>query len=204
MTDQIRSIHDDLAYMRALADDDGRMPAAVGGLFLAAGLIYGLPTFAAWASLRGLLPGPNGWVGWTGIIPTVVFLPLLIFMIRRSNRGWIPGPSGRAFAALWTSVGLTLVTLGIATWLAGQRLNVPQLWQLWPSILFGVYGSAWMGVALVRRSVGWSMVGLGCYATAVGSGFLIGSIDLLLCLAVGLLAWLAGPGLVMMSAARRS
>jgi len=201
MTDQIQSIHEDLAYMRALADDDGRMPAAVGGQFVAAGLIYGLPLLPAWAVIRGLLPGPQGWVSWVGLGSTVVFLPTLMFLMARS-RGWLPGPTGRAFSALWTSVGLTVVALGIATWIAGERLAAPQLWQLWPSILFAVYGSAWMGVALVRRSFGWSVVGLGCYATAVLGGVLIGSPDALLCLAIGLLVWLTGPGLVLMSRAR--
>jgi hypothetical protein len=197
MTDQIQSLHEDLAFMRALADDDGRMPAAVGGQFIAAGLIYGLPVFPAWAALRGLLPGPQGWVSWIGVASTAVFVPLLVVMMRR-GRGWTPGPSGRAFGALWTSVALTVLTLGAATWLAGQRLNAPQLWQLWPSILFAVYGSAWAGVALVRRSLGWGVVALGSYATAVASAFLIDTPDVLLCLAVGLQLWLTLPGVALM------
>jgi hypothetical protein len=201
MTDQIQTIHDDIAYMRALADDDGRMPMAVGGQFVAAGLIYGLPVFAAWATLRGLLPLPQGWVGWIGVGSTVVFLPVLVLMMSRS-RGWAPGPTGRAFAAAWTSVAATIIALGTATWLAGVRLGVPDLWQLWPSILFGVYGSCWAGVAVVRRSLGWGLVALGCYATSVVSALLIGTPNLLLCLGFGLLVWLAGPGLVLMSRAR--
>ena len=200
----LQSIHEDLAFMKALADDDGRMPPAIGGQFVAAGLIYGLPVFPAWAVLRGLLPWPQGWVSWIGFGSTLVFVPLLIVMMSRArSRGWSPGPSGRAFGALWTSVALTLLTLGAATVVAGQRLNSPELWQLWPSILFGVYGSAWAGVALVRRSLSWGLVAFGSYATAVVSALLIGSTpDVLLCTAIGLQLWLTLPGVALMRHAR--
>jgi hypothetical protein len=200
MSDQIQSIHEDLAFMKGLASDDGRMPSPVGAQFVAAGLIYGLPVFPAWASLRGLVNLPGDWTPWIGVGSTVVFIPVLALLIARGRSlGWSPGPSARAFGALWSSVGLTLVTLVVATWLAGERLPQPALWQLWPSILFAVYGSAWAGVAFVRRSLGWLVVALGSYATAIINGFLVSTPDVLLALAIGLQLWLTVPGLVMMA-----
>jgi hypothetical protein len=203
MTDQIQSIHEDLAFMKSLASDDGRMPAVIGGQFAAAGLIYGLPVFPAWAVQRGLVELPTGWMPWIGVASTVVFLPVLGLLIARGKRtGWFPGPSARAFGALWTSVALTILALGVSTWIAGERLNQPGMWQLWPSILFCIYGSAWAGVAVVRRSFGWLCVALGSFATAIVNAAMIPTPDVLLVLAVGLQLWLTLPGLVMMARSR--
>ncbi len=199
MTDQIQTIRDDLAFMKALASDDGRLPWLVGAHFLAAGLIYGLPVFPVWAAMRGLIQLPPYVTNLTGVYSTLVYLPVLAWLIWLGRKAAAPdGPSGRAMAAIWSSVGLTTLVIVTVLLTASARLHVPAMWQLWPAICFALYGAAWWSVSMARRSFGLRLVAIGSYATAVFNGFLIGTPDLLLGCAIGILVWLSGPGLVLM------
>jgi hypothetical protein len=203
MTDHIQTIRDDLAFMKALASDDGRLPAAVGAHLLAGGLIFGVPIFPVWATLRGLLDLPHGWTGWVSLISTAFYIPVFfLIMLRQRKQGRLR--SVEAFGAIWSSVGLTTVAILAVIFTAAARLHLPQIWQLWPAACFALYGAAWWSVGMVRRSWGLRLVALGSYATAVINGFLIGTPDLLLGCAVGILAWIAAPGFVLLLKAPRT
>ena len=202
MTDHIQTIRDDLAFMKALVSDDGRLPAAVGAHLLAAGLLYGLPIFPVWATLRALLDLPHGWTSWVSIASTIVYLPVLaIVMFRQRKQGRIK--SVEAFGAIWSSVGLTTLAILTVIFTAVLKLHDREIWQLWPAACFALYGAAWWSTGAVLRSWGLRLVGVGSYATAVINGFLIGTPDLLLGCAVGILLWLSAPGLVLLLKARR-
>ena len=202
MTDQIQTIREDLAFMKALASDNGRLPGLVGAHFLAAGAIYGLPIFPVWAAARGFITLPQGVADMVGLYSTAVYLPVMVWLFYCGRNYPRTAPSSQAFAAIWSSVGLTTLTILAVIFTAAWRLHMPQLWQLWPAACFALYGAAWWSAAFARRSWGWRLVAIGSYATAVINGFLIGTPELLLGCAVGILLWLSGPGLVMMLRAR--
>ena len=203
MTDQIETIRDDLAFMKALASDDGRLPGLAGGHLLAAGLIYGLPLFGVWATLRGLLDLPHGWTSWVSLWSTAVYLPVLAVVLYRDRKVG-KSPSVRAFGAIWSSLGLSTFAILTVIFTAATRLHFPEIWQLWPAACFALYGAAWWSAGVARHSWGLRLVGLGSYATAVINGFLIGTPDLLLGCAIGILLWLAAPGLALLLKAPRT
>jgi hypothetical protein len=202
MTDQIQSIREDLAFMKAMASDDGRLPAAVGAQFLAAAVTYGLATIVAWAGMRGLVALPPSVIYGSSFYATAVWLPIHIYLMWRS-RGYRPTSQGiRAFGAVWSSVGLTTITILAVIFTASVRLHVPQIWSMWPAVCFALYGAAWWSVGFVRRSWSLWLVGLGSYATAVANGFLIGTPEVVLVCGLGLIVWLGGPGVAMMLRAK--
>jgi hypothetical protein len=198
MTDQMQAIREELAFMKALASDDRRLPGIVGAHFLAAGLIYGLPIFPVWAASRGLIDIPQNVRDMVGVYSTIVYLPVMVLMFIRGGKFAAAPPSARAFGAVWSSVGLTTLAILAVIFTAAWRLHEPRMWQLWPAVCFALYGAAWWSAAALRRSWALALVGAGSYATAVINGFLIGTPELILGCAIGIMLWLAGPGLVMM------
>ena len=198
MSNEIQSIRDDLAFMKSMAADEGRLPWILGASFLAAGLIYGLPIIAAWAQTRGLINIPGPWTAQTGIWSTVVFVPLQIAMAV-----WGPKPKpgdsmARAFTPAWSGIGLITVVMLAVIFIAGARLHVALMWQVWTSLCFALWGACWWVVAMLRPRRGWMLVALGSLATAIANALLIGTREEVLGCAIGVLVWLGAPGFMIM------
>ena len=202
MTDQIQTIREDLAFMKALANDEGRIPAIFGWHMLAAGLIYGVPIIPAWAIARGLLDLPMVWSSLVSLISTVVYLPVVIVLSLKGRRLAPAEATGRQFLAGWAAVGLTTMVILAVIFIAAARLHEPRMWQVWTALCFALYGAAWLVVAITRRSGAWFLVAAGSYATAVVNACFISTPDVILGCGIGIIVWLAGPGLVILLQSR--
>jgi hypothetical protein len=198
MSDQIQSIRDDLAFLKSMAADEGHLPWVVGGNFLAAGVIYGVPTVLAWAQIRGLIDIPGAWTGTIGLWATLLFVPISVVLSLKGPKPKPGSSTGRAFAAAWSGMGLTTITVVAVILIAGWRLHVPMMWQVWTSVCFALWGAAWWVVAMLRPRRGWVWVALGSLANALVNAFLVGSRDELLGCGIGILLWLGGPGLMIL------
>jgi hypothetical protein len=198
MTDQIQSIRDDLAFLKSMAADEGRMPWLVGASFFFGGMIYGLPVFAVWAQLRGLIDIPGDWTSWVSVWSTVIFVPLQFAMAILGPKPRPGAASGRAIVPAWSGIGLITMVMLAVIFIAGARLHVKQMWEVWTSICFALWGAAWWVVALLRPRRGWMWVAFGSWATALVNAVLIGTQDELLGCAVGIMLWLTAPGLLIM------
>lgn len=100
------SLHDDLTFMRALAEAGRNAPLTSGPYFLTAGLVFGLASFVAWAVATGhtLLP-PQAQV-WVWLAAMVVYLPVIWFL----NRAQLGRPGSvvmvnRAIGMMWSGLG---------------------------------------------------------------------------------------------------
>jgi hypothetical protein len=196
MTNDLHALKDDLAFLKTVAADEGRLPWAAGANFLAAGLIWGLPLIAVWAQLRGLIDIPGAWSSQTALWSTALFVPLSILF---AVKGPKPKPGravGRSVVAAWSGVGLTSIVMVLVIFIAGDRLHVKLIWQVWTSVCFALWGGAWWVVAILRPRRGWMWVAVGSMATALVNSLLIGTPDELLGCALGILVWLSGPGLL--------
>jgi magnesium-transporting ATPase (P-type) len=173
----------------------------VGASFLAAGLVYGLPIIAAWAKVRGLIDVPGHWDSQVGLWSTVVFIPLQLLVMWKAPKPAPGSATGRAFVPAWSGIGLTTIVMLAVIFIAGARLHVPLMWQVWTSICFALWGMAWWVVAMLRPGRGWIWVAVGSLLTALANAFLIGTPDEILGCAIGILVWLGAPGLMIMLSA---
>jgi hypothetical protein len=199
MTDQLKTIQDDLAFLRGMAEE-GRSPSVLGGAILAtAGLVYGGAGVAHWLVMTGRIAAsdwayPIIWLGATALF-------MVILSVLKARIGGARTLASRASAMAWAGVGCTIFALvgsvAIVSWRAQSA--IPTL--LFPSITLAIYGLGWMVAAAVSRK-GWIWVtSIGSYLAAlVLAWFCITPLVMLLfAAAMALLA--VAPGIALMRGA---
>jgi len=201
MSDTMRAAREDLAFLKAIADDRGPLPTLIGAHMLAIGLPYGLNFILVWAIFAGRAPWwPADWISASWIPGTVVYVPLAVFLHLR-GRSYTPGPTARLFGAAWGAVGLTALPI-IAVMAAAQWRTGIAFATVWPALSFALYGGAWASLALIRGKAWHGVVAAGSFATAVASAALMGAPGAWLVMAAGILLFLAAPGAAIVRGAR--
>jgi hypothetical protein len=199
MNDSVEAARNDLAFMKAVVEDRGPLPALFGAHMLAPGLIYGANFILIWAIWAHLVPWPHAWRDWTWAPGAIVYAPIVTMLSRRKIG---LGPSGRTFAAAGAAFALmvwaTLAVIATAQAASGD----PAVWMLWPPMVFVLYGGAWSVVCMVRRTVLNGLVALGCFATAVTAAACMKAPEAWLVLGAGALLFVAGPGAAIIRRAR--
>jgi hypothetical protein len=202
MTDSMRAAREDLAFLKAVAEDRGPLPGPFGWNLFAAGLVVGVNLIAFWAvtAARGGSPSLLNSL-WSWGPGTVVYLPLSVMLYLRGRH--VPlGPSARVFGAAWAAMLAMTLTILIGVVMARIATGKP-FEEVWPAIAFGLYGGAWTVVGLTRRRLWILAVAIGCFLTAVACAALIEKPALYLALGVGVLLFFGAPGAVIMFQARR-
>jgi uncharacterized membrane protein len=188
-----QSLHNDLAFMRAVADDRGPMPRTIGEHMLAPGLIFGANFVLIWAAQAGLVSLPAWFNSFTWAPGAVLYLACYPVLMARS-KGAAIGPGARAFAAVWC--GVALMTLASVAVLVAAAVSTHRTFhEIWPASAFVLYGGAWITIAIIRRSWGWAGVGVGSFVTAVAAAAILFKPESYLIMAAGLILFVAGPGL---------
>jgi hypothetical protein len=203
MTDQLKSVREDIAFLKDLAADGGQVPSVAGAQLFAAGLIFGLSLIATWAGMKGLIPLSRAWQNTSGLWSTALYLPVmaLIFWVYRHAPKASSG--GRAMASAWGTIGLSSVTIVIALVVVGLKLKNPMfIAYAWPPVAFALYGAAWLTFTIARNRPRWVVVSLGSYAMAIVIAATTRSTEEWLTFAIGLLAFMAAPGFLMMRPGR--
>lgn len=203
MSDEMQTLRDDFAFVRALTEESGKALTRDGAVLAAAGIIFGLTTFQYWLIFAGILAIPPAWAGWLWLDGTVVFFAAMTVIQRR-----IQSPSGvvsRATQAAWAGVGAGIVIGGAALGLGAWRLGLPIMATgAFPILLFALYGAAWGVAFAVKRSSWMALIAAGCFAAAVACGLLIGKPTQWLLLALGLFMFVGVPGAMIVLQARRA
>ncbi|MDI7773820.1 hypothetical protein [Asticcacaulis sp. EMRT-3] len=204
MTEQTHTVHDDIAFMRQMAERGQRGPIMGGAFLTGAGLIFGAACFVQWAMQTGHLPEPTGAriAGlWGGATALWLVVWLILFFNLRKNCKAIPGNGQTAFGSAWAACGLGTIVMLIAVFITSNRLGNPELLSLMPMIAFAFYGAAWLvSGALARR--GWMvLVSLCAFALALILAAMSDA-SLLIVMGAGLFATIFLPGLIMMRGTR--
>lgn len=201
MTTDTQTAHDDLAFLRRVAEGD-RTQSLFGALYFWAGLIYGLQLLFHWGQAIGVLRVSEGVTIAAAAGPTAIFLVILGVLIWRNRRKGVGGVAGRAVASVFNAVGITnLALVAIIGSLAWREMSW-DIWMIYPAVVFALQGAAWLAAFTLRRRAWLASVAAGWFGAAIAMGLLIGSPSYLLVAAFGAFLFMALPGAVMMRLAR--
>jgi len=207
MTPDAQSARDDLAFIKALVgDDENTQMRTFGESYLAAGLVYGGQMILHAVQALGYLPQGPAWGLGIGFGPTLLFIPIMSWIVYRNRKNPIRGAVSRAVANIFGAVGLANFFLMIViAWVAIKQHSI-QTWLIYACCVFIFQGTAWLFSYMMRRR-GWHLaVALGWFATAVGCGIAIPTSIPLFILFAGMGLWgcMALPGWLMMQSARNA
>lgn len=188
------SAREDLAFIKALVAPDDNWQQQFGKLYFAAGVCYSVQIVLQGAQGLGLLtsdPIVTQVIGWG---PTVVFVGILVWVLRRS-RGRAVGQTSRAVGAVFGAVGLTNVALCVSIGSISLRLHSQTIWLIYPVVVMVLQGMAWLVAYMLRRK-GWlGLVALGWFGVGVAMAICIDNITGYVAAAgVGVLCFMAIPG----------
>ena len=199
MTEDVKAIRDDLAFLRALAEDGRRTPLLGGSLLAAAGGCYGLASFAQWLILARIVPVPPVTVFAIWTLAVMVHLALQAMLIRRlSAKPGIGSETNRASRDVWTAVGVGCFVLMAALAVASWKARTGVLISFAPAIILVLYGAAWWVAASVSRLAWIRAVAVASFAASILMGVMIGSTHVWLAYAAALFLLAVVPGLALM------
>jgi hypothetical protein len=199
VTDPNNAIRDDIAFMRALAEEGRQTPMLGGSVLLAAGLIFGAANGIG--ALLTVADTPFSNALWALPLGAVVVF-MIVLAILKARLGGRPGatsPVNRATGTMWRAVGWSIMLMVLALCVASWRLNDWRLMAAVPIIVFTLYGAGWQVAAAMTRSrwLGW--VALGSYGAALLTAWFANDpVASGLVSTVGLFALAAAPGYVLM------
>lgn len=197
--DQIQSVRDDIAFMRALAEEGTQVPLLGGGISLAAGLIFAAASVVHWAVVQDVLQVPE----WTLMIIWIgagtIFGVICNLLIRRSNAQ--PGASSsvnKATGSAWSAVGFAIFAMFLALFAMVWATKNGAIFNVFPVLILALYGAAWSVAADLSGRFWIRIVSLGSFAAAVIMGLLAVSPYLMLAYAAALLLLAALPGFILL------
>jgi len=197
--DQTQSLHDDIAYMRAMAQEGRNAPLLSGPIMVAAGIIFGTASLAQWSIQTGIVDVSPWAQLWVWVASGAAFGVALSVLIRRLNTK--PGArsaGNKAVGAAWTGVGFGIFAMWAAFMAVGLTSGSWEMMRAMPIVVFAAYGSAWF-VGGTMAGVKWmNWVAMLSYAGAVLLGVFSTSPHLLLIYAVMLVLVALLPRLALM------
>lgn len=206
MTIDSKTAEADLAFMRALVEDDGSHNRNFGFIYLIAGVLYGAQCLVNWALLvtDAQVSGLT-WmlVGW---LPTVLFL-VMIFHNSWQNREnpYGSGTTKRAVGAAFTGAGAANLVLALTFgWVAYQNRDWT-IWLLFPLVVCALQGAIWLATAILRRHLWHGVTAIGWFASAMVLGLVIDNVSTyVLVLGIALFACMALPGFLIFRASPKT
>lgn len=199
MTDDIQSLRDDIAYLKALANDGQNSSAMGGWIMIAAGLSFGFASVVQWAALAHV-PGVTGLISngaWA--VSMLVFFGVL-FTVKRMQSC----EGGRSTSLAWQGIGWGLFVLFLAIAIATWKTQSLTIMLFAPSIVLGLYGAAWSTAAAISKKAWLWATAAGSFAASLISAWLIGDTTEYLFYAAALVLLAAVPGMVFVAAGRRA
>jgi hypothetical protein len=199
------SLHEDISYMRQLAES-GRKGPILGGVFLAAaGIVFGVACAISWAVRTGVMPvkGWNElylWLGAFGVFALFWVFAFLRLMSRGPRAATAPNAT---FGTIWTASGFGVMVVFCTTLVVANRLNAPVVLNAYIPAIFAFYGTAWFASAALGKRTWMYVAGVGSFLFAFVMALLSENPLQVLAMGVGLILLLTLPGLKLMSSETR-
>lgn len=200
MVHDVQAIREDLAFMRALAQEGRRAPVLIGPGLLISGVVYGLTSLLAWAICVRLVALPGWWEGAVWWAVTVVYVPAM-WAYRRAYSCRKPGATAltnRAIASAWRGIGYAFMAVLVASVVIAYRFHSTMAFIMIPTLIVAVYGAAWL-VAGAMSGLSWlNYVAAACFVIAVLLAVTAGLAMTYFVFAAAMFGLLALPGWLLM------
>jgi hypothetical protein len=167
MTDDLQSLHADIAFLRGLAQDGRSAPLLGGSMLVAAGAIFASASVAHWLVASGQIVASPWALPVIWLAALAVFLGVIIPIRRRLSPMKTQTGANRATGMAWQGVGWTIFTLWAAIAIVCWRTHSAIALLLLPSIVLALYGLAWMVAAAMTGKRWIWLTAIGSYAGAV-------------------------------------
>lgn len=188
---------DDLAFLRALvAGPEDKWQQQFGKIYAAAGACYSVQMAMHTGQFLGVMPGEGLAAQAIGWGPSVVFLGLLAWIIRRGGAMPGGGATSRAVGSVFGAVGLANLALCVSIGSVALRLHSQTIWLIYPCVVMVLQGLAWMVAFMLRRKAWLGLIALGWFATGVTMAIFIDNMPGFVAAAsVGIVGFMLIPGL---------
>jgi hypothetical protein len=197
--------HADLAFMRALVEPTDRWQKQFGEAYSAAGLCYCVQMLLHGGQFLGFVPDKGLAGPAIGLGPTVVFIALLIWIIRRNRQAIGGGTTSRAVASVFSAVGATNIVLVVVIGSVAWRLQSLTIWLIYPCVVMVLQGMAWLVAYMLRRRPWLLLVAVGWFAIGVAmAAFIDQPAGFVISAGIGMFAFMLLPGLFMLRQARQA
>ncbi len=197
--DKIQALKDDIAFMRALAQEGSSAPLLFGGVLFSAGLIFGAGAVGHWLIASGALK-VSGWaylINW-GLAGVAFGVVMSVILNRSKGRPGYSAGINKATGVAWSGVGFAIFTLFLGLTVIGLVTGDWSAMAVIPVVIFALYGTCWF-IAGSLSHIGWIKgVAFASYAAAVGMAALTGNPYQMLAYAAGLILLATLPGLILM------
>lgn len=196
--DDLQSMKDEIAYIKALAEEGRRTPMLGGGILIAAGIIFGAASIVNWLVATDVLvlPPVAYAVLWAGAM-AVFFLCLFVLIARSKGRPGAGSTVNRATGAAWMGVGLLIFVMCLSIGVISWRIQSPVLTLLFPSMIFAAYGSGWAVSATMTRAKWQWWLAIAAWIGAPAIAALTGTDWIWLAYAAGLICLALVPGIIL-------
>jgi hypothetical protein len=206
MNDEIKSVQDDLAFLRTVAEGrGGGMGVAGAALYGSAGVLYGIQCLSYYLQEVGIVrlsPAANIVMAWA---PTLIFLVLMTIVIIIDRKRPAAGVTSKAINSAFAGAGIANLALVLVFASAAQRHQDFHYWLFHPAVVFVLQGAVWYVIFMLRRRWWTALVAAGWLVSGVALGMLIERADLYLLIAtLSLVLLMAVPGFGMMRQALRA
>jgi hypothetical protein len=189
---------DDLAFLRALVAPDDSWQRQFGRIYAAAGACYAVQMLLHIGQSLGVTPDTGLAALAIGWGPTVVFIAMLIWILRRSG-GKPIGTTSRAVGSVFAAVGLSNLALCLSIGSVALRLHSQTIWLLYPCVVMILQGLAWLVAFMMRRRPWLGVVAIGWFVTGVAMAIFIDNMPGFVAAAtVGVICFMLTPGLYLM------
>lgn len=205
MNAELESARGDLAYMRSLVGGAERMQKTIGEAFFWAGLLYGGQCLLHWLQTLGVAPSEGPLALAIVIVPTVIFVGVLVMIIIKDLKAPPGGPASRALGAVFQGAGIANLVMAFVFAYGAQAFDAPGLWLYHPVVVCMFQGVAWFVASSVLRRRWLGFVAAGWFVTTIALGVLMENIGaFVLVLAIALFLLMTLPGWVIWRGAKKA
>ena len=205
MATDLESARDDLAYMRSLVTGSGPMQASIGECFFWAGIIYGAQCGTHVLQELGIVPWAAPWGVVVGLVPTLIFIPVLVWIFWKDRKNKPTGVGARALNGVFQGAGMANGVMSIVFAVGAYKADSALIWFYHPIVVCMFQGVAWFVAYTVLRHAWLGWVAVGWFAATVTLGFVVGNgMAYLLTLTFALFVLMALPGWLIWRGAKRA